>query len=271
MQHLAQQHGFAPEWRGVDCIMCRQPIPQGKASVLRHLEGHLEEISLASLPIYAESDFGSESLGKDAENEGDTGTNPEWSNKWSTDPSESSKASHRDSSRHSSLTADTAELGQHHFLSRPSGQRSLIFEVPDKTTGVLVDGAAGHLFASSFNDRVSEPMPRETKEDFIRLGSAFQNIENHECTGDGMVEARGTPAEMAASQSPSAPHEITTQPQTASGPAESAHYDGDRYRSAEDAQGKEGRAIRGDTLGDVGIGGAAANLLRVLTEAASKL
>lgn len=61
VQHLAEQHAFAPDWQGVDCLLCAEPIPNGKVSILRHLAAHLEEISLATLPVYAESDTSSES------------------------------------------------------------------------------------------------------------------------------------------------------------------------------------------------------------------
>lgn len=54
IQHLALRHSFAPEWKGLDCPLCCQHIDQGKTSILRHIESHLEEISLASLPALLE-------------------------------------------------------------------------------------------------------------------------------------------------------------------------------------------------------------------------
>ncbi len=49
MQHLAWHHNFAPEWESIDCPLCTESIPQGKFAILKHLGGHLEEISLAVL------------------------------------------------------------------------------------------------------------------------------------------------------------------------------------------------------------------------------
>ena len=67
-QHLGQQHGFAPKWQGFHCPLCAAPIADGKASILRHIATHLEEISLSSLPAVAESDLGVESdLGAESE------------------------------------------------------------------------------------------------------------------------------------------------------------------------------------------------------------
>jgi hypothetical protein len=61
IHHLANFHSYAPEWKSVSCLLCQDDIAAGKPAITRHLSSHLEEISLAALPAYAdsESDFAS--------------------------------------------------------------------------------------------------------------------------------------------------------------------------------------------------------------------
>ncbi|KAK1543819.1 hypothetical protein CPAR01_04452 [Colletotrichum paranaense] len=59
VSHLALDH-FAPEWKGVDCPLCRKDTGSGKIPILKHLGGHLEEVSLAALPSKSDSETGSQ-------------------------------------------------------------------------------------------------------------------------------------------------------------------------------------------------------------------
>ncbi|KAK1447234.1 hypothetical protein CMEL01_09073 [Colletotrichum melonis] len=54
VSHLARKH-FGPEWKGAECPLCRNDVGCGKATILNHLESHLEEISLAALPSKPDS------------------------------------------------------------------------------------------------------------------------------------------------------------------------------------------------------------------------
>ncbi|UQC76498.1 uncharacterized protein CLUP02_18011 [Colletotrichum lupini] len=69
VSHLALRH-FGPEWKGTECSLCRNDTGNGKIAILQHLGGHLEEISLASLPskpdLETESQFSDGSRQDDA-------------------------------------------------------------------------------------------------------------------------------------------------------------------------------------------------------------
>lgn len=56
VSHLSLDHGFAPKWPAMQCPLCLCDIGQGKSSILKHLGGHLEEISLVALPTDTEFD-----------------------------------------------------------------------------------------------------------------------------------------------------------------------------------------------------------------------
>lgn len=56
ISHLALHHRMEPEWPMVECPLCRAEIGPGKVSITKHLGAHLEEISLAALPVDCEPD-----------------------------------------------------------------------------------------------------------------------------------------------------------------------------------------------------------------------
>ncbi|KAF5639309.1 ankyrin repeat [Fusarium sp. NRRL 52700] len=56
IQHLALDHGMEPEWRGFDCPLCDRTTGSGCTAISQHLSAHLEEISLAALPLDVDSD-----------------------------------------------------------------------------------------------------------------------------------------------------------------------------------------------------------------------
>lgn len=62
VSHLSLDH-FGPEWKDSECPLCRKKTGCGKIVILNHFEGHLEEISLAALPLKHDSD--TESLSSD--------------------------------------------------------------------------------------------------------------------------------------------------------------------------------------------------------------
>lgn len=49
--HLANSHNMAPHWASFPCPLCDRDTGSGKISITRHLEAHLEKVSLAALPI----------------------------------------------------------------------------------------------------------------------------------------------------------------------------------------------------------------------------
>ncbi|KAI3542253.1 hypothetical protein CSPX01_07008 [Colletotrichum filicis] len=55
VSHLAFEH-FGPEWKGAECPLCQNDTGSGKIAILKHLGGHLEEISLAALPSKPDSE-----------------------------------------------------------------------------------------------------------------------------------------------------------------------------------------------------------------------
>ncbi|KAJ4392154.1 hypothetical protein N0V93_005777 [Gnomoniopsis smithogilvyi] len=59
VSHLALDHGLEPDWASIKCPLCRQDTGSGKVSITTHISTHLEEISLATLPI--DSDFDEDS------------------------------------------------------------------------------------------------------------------------------------------------------------------------------------------------------------------
>ncbi|RYP65226.1 hypothetical protein DL770_009053 [Monosporascus sp. CRB-9-2] len=61
IQHLALCHGLEPEWRSFKCPLCHDETGVGKSAISRHLSSHMEEISLAALPVGVESDNESDS------------------------------------------------------------------------------------------------------------------------------------------------------------------------------------------------------------------
>ncbi|KXH30990.1 hypothetical protein CNYM01_11380 [Colletotrichum nymphaeae SA-01] len=69
VSHLALDH-FGPEWKGAECPLCRNDTGNGKITILEHLGGHLEEISLACLPSNPDSE--TESQTSDASQQADT-------------------------------------------------------------------------------------------------------------------------------------------------------------------------------------------------------
>ncbi|KAI3391730.1 hypothetical protein diail_6871 [Diaporthe ilicicola] len=54
ISHIALDHGMGPEWRTIECSLCRMEAGPGKPSITRHLSDHLEEVSLAALPVDCE-------------------------------------------------------------------------------------------------------------------------------------------------------------------------------------------------------------------------
>ncbi|RWA09098.1 hypothetical protein EKO27_g6017 [Xylaria grammica] len=48
--HLALDHGFEPHWDQYECPLCKEKMDRGKATIIKHLGGHLEEIALGALP-----------------------------------------------------------------------------------------------------------------------------------------------------------------------------------------------------------------------------
>ncbi|KFA79353.1 hypothetical protein S40288_03570 [Stachybotrys chartarum IBT 40288] len=56
IDHLGLQHGMAPEWKGFECPLCSEDTGDGKFVISRHLSDHLEEISLAALPLSVEDE-----------------------------------------------------------------------------------------------------------------------------------------------------------------------------------------------------------------------
>ncbi|ETS81698.1 hypothetical protein PFICI_06700 [Pestalotiopsis fici W106-1] len=71
ISHLALDHNLEPRWRSFECPLCHAETGAGKVAVTRHLEAHLEEISLAALPIDVDSESDSES---DDERDADLGS-----------------------------------------------------------------------------------------------------------------------------------------------------------------------------------------------------
>ncbi|KXH33604.1 hypothetical protein CSIM01_11769 [Colletotrichum simmondsii] len=55
VSHLTLDH-FGPEWKGAECPLCRDDTGNGKITILKHIGGHLEEISLACLPSDPDSE-----------------------------------------------------------------------------------------------------------------------------------------------------------------------------------------------------------------------
>lgn len=56
ISHLSLHHRMEPEWRMVECPLCRVEIGPGKVLITKHMGDHLEEISLAALPPDCEFD-----------------------------------------------------------------------------------------------------------------------------------------------------------------------------------------------------------------------
>lgn len=69
ISHLALDHGMDPEWRMIDCPLCRVEVGPGKLSITRHMSDHLEEISLSALPADCEYDQESEEGEPDGEDD----------------------------------------------------------------------------------------------------------------------------------------------------------------------------------------------------------
>jgi len=78
VHHLALDHSYQPAWASVSCPLCLKATGAGQMAVTTHLARHLEEISLAALPIYLEEDItgfdtdsesGNGSMSKTAEDE----------------------------------------------------------------------------------------------------------------------------------------------------------------------------------------------------------
>ncbi|KEY74960.1 hypothetical protein S7711_01308 [Stachybotrys chartarum IBT 7711] len=65
IDHLGLQHGMAPEWKGFECPLCSEDTGDGKFVISRHLSDHLEEISLAALPLSVEDENDEPSCGSD--------------------------------------------------------------------------------------------------------------------------------------------------------------------------------------------------------------
>jgi hypothetical protein len=63
INHLALDHGMDPEWRIIQCPLCRVEIGPGKLSVTGHMSDHLEEVSLSALPV--DCDFEEDFEGSD--------------------------------------------------------------------------------------------------------------------------------------------------------------------------------------------------------------
>lgn len=74
MSHLSHRHGMDPNWRMIDCPLCRAEIGPGKLPITRHLSDHLEEISLSALP--ADCEFDEESEQSDCDREDVKSINP---------------------------------------------------------------------------------------------------------------------------------------------------------------------------------------------------
>lgn len=69
VSHLALDHGMGPEWRMIECPLCRVEIGPGNLPITRHMSHHLEEISLAALPVDCE--FDEESDGSEPDLDGE--------------------------------------------------------------------------------------------------------------------------------------------------------------------------------------------------------
>ena len=70
VDHLALGHGLEPEWTSFQCPLCLQETGGGKNTIWRHLSSHLEEISLAALPIGADEDAEDPETGSNTESSG---------------------------------------------------------------------------------------------------------------------------------------------------------------------------------------------------------
>jgi hypothetical protein len=59
--HIAYDHKLEPDWFPITCPLCLDTTASGKIAITKHLCNHLEEISLAALPVNLdlESDSGS--------------------------------------------------------------------------------------------------------------------------------------------------------------------------------------------------------------------
>jgi hypothetical protein len=82
VSHLQAQHVLHPKWDDKNCQFCSQVVAEGGATMMRHVEHHLQEISLAALPLEADEDEDAESdsehTGKPSEaSDGETGP-PNW-------------------------------------------------------------------------------------------------------------------------------------------------------------------------------------------------
>ena len=56
LAHLEAQHNVHPDWDDKSCPFCPESIPQGRHTMIRHVELHLQEISLMALPPPADED-----------------------------------------------------------------------------------------------------------------------------------------------------------------------------------------------------------------------
>lgn len=56
IDHLGLGHGLAPHWASFECPLCLQDTGDGKFAITGHLSSHMEEISLAALPVGADED-----------------------------------------------------------------------------------------------------------------------------------------------------------------------------------------------------------------------
>ncbi|CAG1965751.1 unnamed protein product [Fusarium graminearum] len=63
--HVLDDHKLGPTWRPIICPLCLETTAPGMISITKHLCNHLEEISLAALPVNPD-------LESDAESEGDS-------------------------------------------------------------------------------------------------------------------------------------------------------------------------------------------------------
>lgn len=52
--HIAHDHKFEPDWQPITCPLCLDKTPSGKMGITKHLGSHLEEISLAAIPMNLE-------------------------------------------------------------------------------------------------------------------------------------------------------------------------------------------------------------------------
>jgi hypothetical protein len=59
--HLEIEHGFGPNWEGIQCPLCLEHTENGKGAVLTHFARHMEDIALAALPRGVDSDVESDS------------------------------------------------------------------------------------------------------------------------------------------------------------------------------------------------------------------